>query len=1178
MANASCKHLLLQFMLVWLLLFPALTWEQTNQLRSVQPRITQAIDESTLMRLKGNTHRLARPEFERGAAPANLPMDRMLLVLRRSPEQESALTKLLDEQQDKSSPNYHKWLTPEEFGRQFGPADQDIQAVTSWLGSHGFQVAKVAKGRTVIEFSGTAAQVQETFHTAIHKYLVKGEEHWANANDPQIPKALTPVVAGVNTLHNFLKKPQLVMTGQKIKAAYAPGPPPKVTFPPQNGQPAMHTLGPADYATIYNINPLYSSGINGAGTTIAVVARSNLYFGVEDVFDFRNVFGVSGTLSFTPVIDGPDPGDLGGGEEVEATLDATWSSALAPGANIDFVVSASTDTTDGVDLSELYIIDNNLGNVMTESFGDCEQHFTATQLTTLESLAEQAAAEGITYLVASGDSGSAGCDDPQVETVAAGPLGVSALAATPFTVAVGGTVFNEHGNDSTYWNSTNSTGTRQSAKSYIPENVWNDSCTAAQCGSNANIFAGGGGVSTFFTKPSWQTGVPGIPADNLRDVPDVSLTAAGHDFYLLCVHGSCLPDPQGFITFYGVAGTSASTPSFAAIMALVNQKMASTNNASGRQGQADHVLYRLAANENLSQCDASSTSAPPVASCIFNDITVGNNAVPGQSGQSYVSGKGYDLATGLGSVNVTNLVNSWDMLTLTATTTSLTLNNNSPVTITHGASAVPAQIKVKAASGSTVPTGGVALFANLSAGQQGVGAFTLDSAGTVSSSTNLLPGGSYNVIAHYPGDASFLPSDSNAVSVTVNPEPSLITLKTETLDQNFTFQPFTSGPYGSFVYLRADVADVSGDLKHGVPTGAVDFWDGTSILSVASPLNSQGNTATPNFLNSLIGGAPTGLFSLTPGSHSITATYGGDPSFNPSNSSPVTLNITPAATTTTVAAAGAPHGATLTATVNTNSGGNAPNGTIAFSINGIQVGSPVPISGSVLATTNPKTRALVGVQASATLADTQLANGQYTLTATYSGDPNNYYTGSASPPTTINVQPDFVLSANTTSIGVSIPGGSGSLTLTIGANDGFTGTVHFSCAGLPAESTCNFNPATIAGNGTTILTVTTTAPHQVATLKLGSSTTVWMASSLTVLGGILLIGLPRRRYRWTNLLMLVTFACLFVIVGCGGGNSNTSPPPPTHTDPGTPSGTSNVIVTATSGSLSHSVSFTVIVP
>ncbi len=251
----------------------------------VPARVTQAIDNSRLTTLTGNTHPLARPEFDRGPAPPNLPMNRMLLVLERSPSQETALETLLDEQQDKSSPNYHKWLTPVEFGRQFGPSDQDIQTVVGWLNSQGFQGIHVSNGRTVIEFSGTASLVQQAFHTAIHRYEVNGAEHWANASDPQIPTALTPVVAGVATLHNFYKQPQSFELAQRMEIKKVAGSLPQVTF---SGTPQVHALGPADYATIYNIAPLYTANINGAGTTIAIVGRSNINLG--DVGTFRNIF------------------------------------------------------------------------------------------------------------------------------------------------------------------------------------------------------------------------------------------------------------------------------------------------------------------------------------------------------------------------------------------------------------------------------------------------------------------------------------------------------------------------------------------------------------------------------------------------------------------------------------------------------------------------------------------------------------------------------------------------------------------------------------------------------------------------------------------------------------------------------------------------------------------------
>lgn len=612
----------------------------------VRARITRPIREDALSTLPGNVHPLARGEFDRGAAPPDLPMGSMLLVLARSTQQESALQNLLASQQDPSSPLYHRWLTPQEFGQRFGAADQDVQTVTAWLASHGFQVEHVANGRNLIEFSGTAAQVQDAFHTQIHKYVINGKTHWANATDPEIPSALAGVVRGVASLYNFRKKPQII----RAAGSFA-GP----QFTSSTGS---HALAPADYATIYNINPLYSAGINGTGTVIAVVGRSNI--NVQDVASFRSTFNLSAN-SPQIIVNGSDPGNLGGDEEAEAVLDASWSGAIAPGATIKLVVSKSTNASDGVDLSEAYIIDNNLGDVMTESFGSCEASYTAAEGAAASSLAAQAAAQGITYAVAAGDSGAMGCDDPN-SAMATGPLSVNVLASTSYTVAVGGTQFNENGNDAAYWQSSNASNSG-SARSYIPEDVWNESCTTGHCtaGNSPGLWAGGGGASIIFSKPSWQAGVPGIPNDGARDVPDISLTAAGHDAYLLCLDGSCTPNSTGRISFDGYSGTSAATPSFAGIMALIVQKTGS------RQGQANYVLYGLAATESLSACDASNTATLPSSGCVFNDVTSGNNAVPGESGYGtggakYQAGVGYDLATGLGSLNVANLASNWNSI------------------------------------------------------------------------------------------------------------------------------------------------------------------------------------------------------------------------------------------------------------------------------------------------------------------------------------------------------------------------------------------------------------------------------------------------------------------------------------------------------------------------------------
>jgi subtilase family serine protease len=1136
----------------------------------VPSRIVHRVNEAERTVLKGNVHRLARPQFDRGPAPPDLPMNRMLLVLKRSPEQEATLETLLDNQQDKASPYYHKWLTPEEFGQQFGPNDDDIQIVTSWLQAHGFQIAKIAKGRNVIEFSGNAAQVEETFHTAIRKYVVNGEEHWANANDPDIPTALTPVVAGVHTLHNFIKRPMIHIAEQKIAAKLepqGPGKPPKVTFP---GTPTQYALAPADYWKIYNVNPLFSASpvINGSTETIAVVGRSDLFAAGQDIDYFRDVFAVPlGNGAIANIInDGPDPGDLGGAEEAEATLDVTWSGALAPGASPYLVVSAVTNTTDGADLSELYIVDQNLGDVMTESFGGCEADSTSTAAQEYATLAEQAAAQGITYLVATGDSGADGCDDPASETTASGTLSVNLLAATPFNVAVGGTIFNENGQDSKYWSATNNTSTLESALSYIPEDVWNESCTAAACGSDANIFAGGGGYSTFFSKPTWQSGVTGIPNDGHRDLPDVSLTAAIHDPYLLCLEGSCIPDAQGLIHFAAVSGTSASTPSFAGIMALVDQKMA------GRQGQADYVLYKLAAAEKLSSCNASNTSTLPANTCIFNDVTVGNNAVPLQGGTEsagYEAGVGYDQATGLGSVNVANLVNHWNSITFQPTTTTIT--NVSPTTITHG-EAVNVDVAVAPNSGTGTPTGSVALMTSSGNQQTGVGVFTLAANATANQAISFLPGGTYTLVARYSGDGTFAPSplSANSPTITVSAEPSKTTLSVLTLNQNLTsFIPFTGGPYGTFVYLRADVA---GQSNEGIATGQVSFMDGANLIGFYF-LNSQGNTATPNFLNSPNGGTPTGLYTLSPGAHTITADYQGDASFNPSNSSPLSLTVTQAATSSTVSTAAAAQGTVLSATVQTSSGGAPPSGTVTFLVNGSQVGTPVTVHAVPALTT--QTGTLQGAEATASYAASALANGSYTVAATYSGD-SNYLTSSSSP-TKLTQQKDFEFSAGSKpAVTIQSAGDSGSLTLTITALDGYNGTINFSsssCSGLPAGANCTFKPASVTGSGSTVLTITTTG--STAQLMPPVRHPLWWVATTGVgISSIFLLGGCSRRRIETLLALTI---CVFSItaIGCGGGSGGgtTSPTQPTPPPSPTAAGTSTVVVTATSGTLKHTLSF-----
>ena len=688
---------------------------------SVLPRISRQIDDTRRVTLTGNRHPLAAARFDRGPAPDDMRMDRMLLVIKRSPEQEIDLKSLLDSQQDQSSSDYHRWLTPEEFGERFGASIQDLETIRSWLAVQGFQVNTIGNGLTFIEFSGTAGQVRQAFSTEIHRYEVNGESHWANRSNPQIPEALSPVVEGVATLHDFHSRPQA-----QALVSWGGG----------------HALSPADYSTIYSLGPLYNTaGINGSGVTIGIVGRSNI--NIQDVKNFRKMYGLPDNPPQV-VLNGPDPGILPpakgetiSNEESEAVLDATWAGAVGRAATVKLVVSKSTSSTDGVQLSALYIVENNLADVMSESFGICESVLGATNIQAHTRMAEQAAAQGITYVVSSGDSGSAGCYS---STDADTGLAVNALASTPYTVAVGGTQFEDTG----YWNQDGS------AKSYIPEKVWNESdrtCPPwwefwASC--SGGLWASGGGVSISQSKPAWQTGVTGIPNDNRRDVPDVSLAAAGQNGYIICIEGACPYAPIG--------GTSAAAPSFAGMMALVNQK------TKARQGQPNYILYKLAAKQDYSKCNGS--AGVPLATCVFNDIAEGDNAVPGSANPQYKAGTGYDLATGLGSVNAYNMVSQWSSVSFASTTTALSIS--SAGSLSAGSSATFA-VTVSPKGGTGKPTGDVTLTASLG---ESMGLYTLTN-GTITQATKLLPAGTYSVVAHYAGDGTYAASDSAPVAVTV---------------------------------------------------------------------------------------------------------------------------------------------------------------------------------------------------------------------------------------------------------------------------------------------------------------------------------------------------------------------------------------------------------------------------
>ncbi len=957
----------------------------------------------------------------------------MLLVLKRSPEQQAKLDSLLAQQQDTASPQYHKWLTPEQFGQHFGLDGADAQAVTSWLQSQGFNVARVARGRGFVEFSGSAGQVQAAFHTTIHRYEVRGRSYWANATDPAIPAALAPAVGGVVSLHDFPRHPQHVVRGVFARAADSARALPLQPAVTQSCQGyTCYALGPYDFATIYNVLPLWSAGIDGSGWTLAIVGESDV--NPQDLSQFRALFGMPApqvNVIHNGVAPGILPPNQGLGDESESDLDLEWAGAIAKGATIDFVTSASTNTTQGVDLSAEYIVDNDLAPVLSESYGACELAMGTSGNLFYKQLWEQAAAEGISVFVAAGDSGSAGCDIG--DSSARDGLAVSGIASSPQAVAVGGTDFNDLSDGSLYWNATNDPVTQASAKGYIPETPWNDSCTNPEISiltkttdaeTNCNnvqveqfglvVVGGGGGASNCTTsdgqnlsscgggyaKPAWQPG-----SDGHRDLPDVSLFAGdgfNGNFYLVCeedISGSPCTINSGFVNVLGVGGTSAAAPTWAALQLLVDQKTGMA------QGDPHFVYYHLAAQQTGSGCISSSGLG---SSCVFADVATGTNAMPCfsgtydcttlQSGHTYgvLTGysaiAGFDPATGLGSVNAANLVNSWSGVAFAPSSATLTLN---PTTgLTHGA-AVNVQIGVQAKSGTSTPSGLVSLLT--SSGQE-VADFTLSS-GAVTATTSALPGGTYTVHAHYAGDGTFAPSDSAPVSVTVAPEASSTTASAFWSDSSGRLFPISNLSYGEYLIFRADVAGAS---KQGQPTGNISFLDnGAAFDGGPYPLNSESSILTP-----------TGIATLPPGAHSIVAQYSGDSSFQAGASPALTFTIAPGPTSTLISGSSMllvnTSTPSWTVDIGTQSYGAAPTGTITFSDNGNAWGSPIPVTGS-----GPPGQ-FQQLFLPVSLSTSPLPLGNSTVVAKYSGDGN--YAAATSPPVFVDVQipTTLTLAASTT--------------------------------------------------------------------------------------------------------------------------------------------------------------------
>lgn len=799
--------------------------------QSVSPRLSRAIGLTDL-----------------GEADGGVALSSMTLRFSMTDGQKAALTQLLIDQQNSASPRYRQWLTPEQFAARFGLSGGDMATTSQWLTSQGFKITAAARSRTFVQFSGTVAQAEAAFHTSIHKISVDGEAHIANVTPVSLPAGIAGVVGAVSGLDDFRLKPRARTHVEQGGAG------PRFTSSISGNT----FLAPGDVYTIYDVKPLLTSSIDGTGITIAIAGQTDV--SLNDVASFRLASGLSANLP-TVKLYGTDPGTpLTNGapeDESEADLDMEWSGAVAPAASILYV-----NSTDAVN-SLVQIIDNKLASIASISYGDCEIGTGQSNADALNQTFMQANAEGITVVGPAGDAGATDCDGGNVSSATQG-LAVDFPASSPYVTGLGGTMFND--SSGSYFSTANDTN-GGSAISYIPEEVWNENAVDV-LQNPAHFGAGGGGVSTFFPKPVWQTGT-GVPNDLSRDVPDVSLDAASnHDGYLFCSQGSCIDgfrDASGNLTVVG--GTSVSTPEFAAVLALVQQKIGAAT------ANANPVIYALA-NSTYS-------------AAVFHDVTVGNNASPCTAGSpdcpaggsiGYSAGVGYDLATGWGSVDAFNLVSSWTLVTPVgvgsagseASTTTLAASSAS---VTSGTAVT---ITATVANGGTTtesasPTGTVQfLLDNVVSG----GVVTLSgSAATFSLATTSLASGNHLISAVYSGDSVYAGSkgtvtidvvSATAADFSLDPVTATVTTKSGTDAPGLVF---TVTPVNGFT---GSVAFTSGTTS-GALTASANF----SVTPVVITSTAAGTTTLTlsAYVTHAIGG--TGKISFSPaGSASAAAPRG----------------------------------------------------------------------------------------------------------------------------------------------------------------------------------------------------------------------------------------------------------------------------------------------------------------